>query len=695
MKRIILLAYLLFTFFEFQAQEAYHNILSGTRFFNGRQAFGVTEAYKGDGYVVMSKKGHWSKGYTVYLVAYDACDNIVWEKDLDIIQSCGIIATQDGYIMHGIGRFTQSGSSYAGQVILKLDTLGNVLSTFSISDYDHLFSGDHVLDFRQIDSYDNGDYYVAGQYVEHINPTVYNMCVVKFDRNSDVLWSRIYPNSYSFLQGHYSESIATSDGGVLIYGLGVNNINKHVGCLLKLDSLGDIEWAKRGVNLLGHISKPLEVGDGYILGVNNEHNFPDGSSFLVKIDLKGNVVWTSDVMGKSYSQFAMSYSEYSGNIICMAIERRENSQYFSPYSLIAEYTTEGKLIKKAEFRENPQGNVIGIRSTVTFNYYHVLMAPFRDTTCGHCIHIWKGSSIDDFISCGFQTESTTYPPVSVSLEDISFEYESINTFKRIEATDFKDSTIVVNSLCSNSDPLPSIVDIGNDTTVCKGDLLALSNKYKLPYYNWSTGENSATIEVQDSGKYILKIDYGCVKMSDTIHVSFFPEPEFGYRIEPENPSTRDTVKFISLSEEMNEMRWEFQSQGVYYDSLLYFTFNQDGRYLVRYYTVDKYGCVRTEKFYLDINTPELPIDLTYDKVFIPSSFTPNADNINDEFKPFGEIIDSYEMLIFNRWGDQIAGGRDISWSGSGSPQGAYLFKIILNLKTGEQLTKDGYVYLIR
>jgi gliding motility-associated-like protein len=37
------------------------------------------------------------------------------------------------------------------------------------------------------------------------------------------------------------------------------------------------------------------------------------------------------------------------------------------------------------------------------------------------------------------------------------------------------------------------------------------------------------------------------------------------------------------------------------------------------------------------------------KVFIPNSFSPNGDDINDRFKISGQAIKDYQIKIYNRW----------------------------------------------
>jgi len=56
-------------------------------------------------------------------------------------------------------------------------------------------------------------------------------------------------------------------------------------------------------------------------------------------------------------------------------------------------------------------------------------------------------------------------------------------------------------------------------------------------------------------------------------------------------------------------------------------------------------------------------------LYIPNSFSPNGDGINDVFKP--EIIgahpdNGYKMQIFDRWGNQIFYTEDLNeaWNGS-------------------------------
>lgn len=69
-------------------------------------------------------------------------------------------------------------------------------------------------------------------------------------------------------------------------------------------------------------------------------------------------------------------------------------------------------------------------------------------------------------------------------------------------------------------------------------------------------------------------------------------------------------------------------------------------------------------------------------VFIPNSFSPNNDGVNDNFLPIGIGIEDYELSIYTRWGELIYHGRknDNGWNGklneyTLAPEGTYVYSI--------------------
>ena len=97
------------------------------------------------------------------------------------------------------------------------------------------------------------------------------------------------------------------------------------------------------------------------------------------------------------------------------------------------------------------------------------------------------------------------------------------------------------------------------------------------------------------------------------------------------------------------------------------------------------------------NTVEV---IPYMSIYIPNSFTPNGDGMNDMFGAYGEAILEFNMQIFNRWGQIIFEAKhfDTKWDGTYEgtkvPQGSYVYKLSAKGITGNTSRKDGTVTVV-
>ncbi len=89
--------------------------------------------------------------------------------------------------------------------------------------------------------------------------------------------------------------------------------------------------------------------------------------------------------------------------------------------------------------------------------------------------------------------------------------------------------------------------------------------------------------------------------------------------------------------------------------------------------------------------------------YIPNSFSPNSNGINDVFIPKGTGIESFDMWIFDANGNQIYQTSDINspWNGTvqGSnticQEGSYLYRINATDACGYSHTYSGTIQLLK
>ena len=68
-------------------------------------------------------------------------------------------------------------------------------------------------------------------------------------------------------------------------------------------------------------------------------------------------------------------------------------------------------------------------------------------------------------------------------------------------------------------------------------------------------------------------------------------------------------------------------------------------------------------------------------MYIPNSFTPNGDRINDIFIPIITSAQSVSTLIFNRWGEIVFESSDLiprwdgTYKGAKCPNDIYIYKV--------------------
>ena len=87
-------------------------------------------------------------------------------------------------------------------------------------------------------------------------------------------------------------------------------------------------------------------------------------------------------------------------------------------------------------------------------------------------------------------------------------------------------------------------------------------------------------------------------------------------------------------------RWEWWPDG---DNSPTLEVYEPGAYPLTVWNV--FGCSLVDTIYVESRCEP--------KVFVPNAFSPNDDDENDFFQVFTDYLGSYEMFVYNRWGEVI------------------------------------------
>lgn len=209
-----------------------------------------------------------------------------------------------------------------------------------------------------------------------------------------------------------------------------------------------------------------------------------------------------------------------------------------------------------------------------------------------------------------------------------------------------------------------------------------------------------TYTYPDAGVYTVTLIMTDNFCGDTLtltnYITVYQTPTAGFQLNPDRVFIDNPyIQVTDLSQNANF--WSYTSTDGQSFSSADFTmeFSNPGTYTIEQFVSTVNGCV-------DSTTAEVivePITLA----FVPNTFTPNEDDVNDSWKPILSYIKNYQVRIFDRWGDLLYYGDDIykGWNGrvnnSGTmvKSGQYFYKIEYVDAQGVDKELYGTVNLVR
>jgi gliding motility-associated-like protein len=261
-------------------------------------------------------------------------------------------------------------------------------------------------------------------------------------------------------------------------------------------------------------------------------------------------------------------------------------------------------------------------------------------------------------------------------------------------------------------PNPNILFNSNIVSGCSPITVNFNNLSNTPYgsivsYIWNTNNQSYNnqnpiITYTNPGVYDVQLiaisDMGC---SDTLsminYVNVYSNPIAGFTYYPTQVQLSNSTTYFTNTSTNNAVNfnWNFSGLGSSSFSNPSFTFSYADTFDITLVVSTVDGCYDTI-----IN--ELVVK-NLNEIWIPNSFTPNSDNINNNWFPVYKPSENSVILVevYNRWGQLIfeSSTKNTPWTGVYNnqicEQGVYSYKVYYKNEVGKEHTYYGHINLIR
>jgi gliding motility-associated-like protein len=238
-----------------------------------------------------------------------------------------------------------------------------------------------------------------------------------------------------------------------------------------------------------------------------------------------------------------------------------------------------------------------------------------------------------------------------------------------------------------------LANTSNDTVICSGDSFQPIVYGDLPStISWSPTNGvsdpnigNPSLSPNSTTSYLVNLSntIGCV-IVDTLNVEI-PEIEatFDTVIEPSCEGIE--ITYNNTSDTELDFYWIFSDLDSSINNEIVKTFSFGSDYSGSLFVLDTNGCIESLTYSGNA--------LTFDDYFTisdPNVFTPNGDNMNDEFiiEIPEKVEECAELIIYNRWGDiqYFSTGNNLKWDGrnnvgSETPSGTYFYTLSIKDKT--------------
>ena len=217
-----------------------------------------------------------------------------------------------------------------------------------------------------------------------------------------------------------------------------------------------------------------------------------------------------------------------------------------------------------------------------------------------------------------------------------------------------------------------VFDLGDDIVLCEpGNVILNAEIPGASGYVWTpNNETSATIDAPP-GTYSVEISYDICTITDEISITVEP-----YEFDLGDDKVVCFEEGVFLAHSLNNIDsiiWQDGTSSSWFEQLNYPSLADT--FMI---SATAYGCD------VKYDTVLVLIEDCNCQFYVPNTFTPNGDQINETFKVHHDCpVKEFEFLIFNRWGELIfqSYDPDFVWEGE--------------TKSGEQVQDGAYSWRMR
>ncbi len=252
----------------------------------------------------------------------------------------------------------------------------------------------------------------------------------------------------------------------------------------------------------------------------------------------------------------------------------------------------------------------------------------------------------------------------------------------------------------------------NDT-ICPGESAMLKAHSQIPghkvFWYYDNGDAGAFYEGNTHrtpaiyGQKIFFVrtedEKGCQSPKVPVFAIVNPQPIANFEVDKTKWQIPDAIfTFTDKTKAVagvSSYTWEFGDGGISHLPDPVHQYKDVGYYHVKLTVIDSNGC-KSEMEKMNFVEVELLVG-----VVPPNAFSPNGDGANDYFYIESSKIRSWQIQIFDRWGNQVYESDDLlfRWDGTQAgvtlPEGTYVYNLSGIALDGNKVGRSGSILLIR